>query len=178
MAKKNRGFTWVREDVNEAPLAPAQRRDIHEERALKSHLKALAQRLVAVKPEQRARLPLDAELLAAVEVLAAQGPKPSRRRQLLRVQRLLRERDLAAVEAALEGGLSAEPGHHPAVVAWQQRLSDDGDAAIQEFIRTHPSADRQQLRALTRQARGEGKAARRAKRSLLQIIDGLLFPAL
>jgi ribosome-associated protein len=176
MAKKNRGFTWVREDISEEPLAPSQRRDIHEERALKASLKSLAQRLVAVKPEHRVRLPLDAELLAAVEVLAVQGPKSSRRRQLLRVQRLLRERDLEQVEAALQGDDSGDPGHRPEVLAWQQRLHDQGDDAIQAFMAAHPDADRQQLRALTRQTHGKGKAADRAKNSLLQIIEETLHP--
>ena len=176
MAKKNRGFTWVREDVGETPRVPAQRRDIHEERALKASLKTLAQRLVALKAEHRARLPLDAELLEAVEVLAAQGPKPSRRRQLLRVQRLLRERDLEQVEAALCGDFSADPEPRPAVLSWLQRLHNSGDESIQVFISTHPGANRQQLRTLSRQARGEGKAAQRAKRNLLRLIEQTHYP--
>ena len=169
MAKKNRGFTWTREDQDEEPLEVAQRRDIHEERALKQRLKEAAQRLGALQPEKRAHLPLDAELRAAVNVLAVQGPKPSRRRQLLHVQKLLRNRDLEAIEAALNGEISENP-HSPVVQEWQRRLTEEGDAAIQDFINAHPDADRQQLRTMCRQMKGEGKAARRARRNLLKML--------
>ena len=44
------------------------------------------------------------------------------------------------------------------VESWRERLIDDGDEALGEFLAAHPAADRQHLRQLARNARAERKA--------------------
>jgi ribosome-associated protein len=44
------------------------------------------------------------------------------------------------------------------IETWRMRLLDEGDEALGEFIVEHPSADRQRLRQLVRNALTERKA--------------------
>ena len=55
-----------------------------------------------------------------------------------------------------------------ALERWRDRLVAGDDSDLQAFIEDHPAADRQRLRALLRQARGEGKGAAKAMKAVFQ----------
>jgi ribosome-associated protein len=172
MPRKKSGFQWVREDLEESPVEPAERRDGGEERQLKRTLHDLARRLADLRPEQRAVMALSAELQEALVVLSEQGRKPSRRRQMQRVQTILRTEDLERIEALL-AGVPAEVPRDPAQDRILRGLISGGDEALQAFLDRHPDADRQQLRALIRQAGGSGASAQRAERRLAVVLEEL-----
>jgi ribosome-associated protein len=160
---------WAREDQEEDPDAVTlkERSYDHEHQAARKRFQDLADRLVNMSPGKRALLPLDETLNEEIDVYLRQGPKSSRRRQLLRVQTLLRGCDLEALEIALENDLQ---GGQDGPKVWAQELLDGGDAALMVFVEEHPSADRQQLRTLLRRARADGKPGERAKEKLLSAL--------
>ena len=74
---------------------------------------------------------------------------------------------MEAVEAALAGDNEHDQKMR-ALERWRDRLVAGGDADLQAFIEEHPAADRQRLRTLLRQARGEGKGAAKALKAVFQ----------
>ena len=70
----------------------------------------LATQLVARAPTELDRLPLDAQLREAIDLARETRQHGAHKRQLKRVAGLLREGDLAAVEAAVAGLTKPPPG--------------------------------------------------------------------
>lgn len=61
---------------------------------------------------------------------------------------------------------------------WRERLIAEGDNALQHFIKSHPEADAQQLRQLTRQAQLDKKKEINtgAEKQLFKLLMTLLTP--
>ena len=106
---------------------------------------------------ERAVLPLDDDIKAALELLAAAVTGPARKRIFLRMRSLMCgiDIDVEALDLHLAGETPAAALGRD-VERWRQRIVRDGDPAIQAFLDEHPGADRQQLRALTRAAVAAG----------------------
>lgn len=172
MSRKKIGFQWAREDQEEEDdgLPVSERTYDHEHQAARKKFQDLAARLVGLSPGSRALLPLDETVHEAIEVYLRQGPKSSRRRQLLRVQTLLRGVDVEALEVALDADLQ---GGAESPKAWRERLVAGDDAELMGFCEAHPGADRQQLRSLLRAARKQNPAGERARARLLAALEGL-----
>ncbi|MBS0463469.1 MAG: DUF615 domain-containing protein [Proteobacteria bacterium] len=121
----------------------------------------LAQRLMDAGQAQLDKLPLDDDLRALVADSQRIGPQVARKRQTQFLAKNLRRADdatLAAIRAALDhakadGRRDAAALHR--IEHWRERLLADGDAALAEFIVAHPTADRQHLRQLARNAHAE-----------------------
>ena len=66
------------------------------------------------------------------------------------------------------------------VEEWRERLLEDGDDALAGFIALHPSADRQHVRQLVRNALAERKANKppHASRELFRALRELLGDSL
>lgn len=169
MARKKTTFEWTQDDPEGDEREFAERRDRRQMRADNRALDALALRLSGLTPGQRDQLPLGELLRTEVDVLAGLGRKTAHSRQLRRVQGLLREADVEAIEEALDGD---RPGDIRArqLEVWRTRLIEGDDDDLQAFLDEHPTGDRQQLRALVRQARGQGDAASRAGKKLFQAL--------
>ena len=165
MARKKKSFQWSA-DATEVE-EPVERRDRKEERAQNRALDRLALRLASLTLGERTRLPLDDQLLEELALLASLGPQSAHRRQLLRVQGLLRVADLAAIEAGLAGEVQ-DDARLWSTERWRSRIIAGGDAELEAYVAEHPGADRQHLRSLARQARGQGPAAAGAARRLFQ----------
>ena len=130
--------------------------DAHETR-----LKALAVRLVGMKPPALARLALDEELLAAIATAQMIRSAPARNRQVNVVRQHLRSLGpgldalLARLEAPRAGQQPASPPPPPRVSSgaerWLERISNDGDPALEALFSERPDADRQQLRQRVRE---------------------------
>lgn len=170
MARKTQDFHEVSPDGEPAPTVYTERRNARAEKAEKRSLEELTQSLVSMSPGRLARLNLDEDIVEAVQDLARQGPKPSRARQQLRVQGLLRAHGRGGLQELLEED-SMAAGRDPALRRWQRRLLEGGDEALQDFMARHPEADRQQLRSLARRARGESPAHKRAARKLWALMQ-------
>ena len=126
----------------------------------------LAETLAALSDAQLSRVPLSEELLSEVSRTRAVTSHIARKRatQFLAKQlRKLDEADLEPIRRVLEHD-RAEAHRDAAslhrVETWRARLIDDGDIALEELLALHPSADRQRLRQLARNARVERDAGK------------------
>jgi ribosome-associated protein len=136
------------------PSRSSQRRDALE-------VFKLAETLAALSEAQLAHVPLSDELRDEVSRTRAVTSHIARKRatQFLAKQlRKLDDADIEPIRAALAHDRAL--AHHDAaalhrVETWRVRLIDEGDAALEELLALHPSADRQRLRQLARNARSE-----------------------
>ena len=120
-------------------------------------LKDLGAELVDLGKNALDKIPLDADLRAAVE-LAQRIKKEGRRRQLQLIGKMLRQRDPEPIQIALD---KLNNRHNQQVALFHKleqirdRLIDEGDDAISLVLELYPQADRQQLRSLIRNAKKE-----------------------
>jgi len=118
----------------------------------------LGEKLVALSAAQLAKLPLPEDLLPHIEDTQRIPSQIARKRQLqFLAKQMRREEDetLDAIRDALDAGGDAsrrETAHLHQAEAWRDRLLSDGDAALTQLLDKYPSADRQRLRQLARNA--------------------------
>ena len=121
----------------------------------------LAETLAALSDAELAHVPLSDDLRDEVVRTRAVTSHIARKRatQFLAKQlRKLDDADIEPIRAALDNDRAKAHQETAAlhrVETWRTRLIDDGDAALDELLALHPSADRQQLRQLARNARAE-----------------------
>jgi ribosome-associated protein len=145
---------------------------------------ALGEKLVALTEAQLARLPVPESLLPHIRECKRITAHIAHKRQLAYLAKQMRREDdevLEAIRDALdEHGETArrEVAAMHRVEAWRERLLDDGDAALAQLLDEHPTADRQHLRALVRNALDERhknkppRAFRELYRELRELILG------
>lgn len=117
---------------------------------------ALGTQLVKLTDSQLLQMPLDDELRDAV-LLARKirNKHEGYRRQLQFIGKLMRARDIDAIQqavASLVNSRQEHTAHFQALEAQRDRLLAGGNEALNDFLQQHPDADRQQLRQLIRQA--------------------------
>jgi len=173
MSKKRKGFQWQRDDQPGEALEPVVRFESSAKNLENEALSVLTHRLIDLPVGRRSRLPVGDELKDAITHLIDLGGQSATRRQMLRVKHLLRGEDHEAVEAFLAGD-SDDSARGYSLERWQATLLEGGDDALQAFLDKYPSGDRQQLRNLLRQARGEGPAAARAAKRLFQAMKSAI----
>ncbi|ELZ5938722.1 ribosome-associated protein [Providencia vermicola] len=140
-------------------------------------LKKLGAELVELSKSELERIPLDAQLLESIE-LAQKIKREGRRRQLQYIGKLLRSRDVDPITEALD---KLKNRHNQQVVILHKledlriRLVEDGDSVIEEVVTLFPHADRQQLRALVRNAKKERESNKppKAFRQIFQYLKEL-----
>ncbi|MDN6115778.1 MAG: ribosome-associated protein, partial [Enterobacterales bacterium] len=136
--------------------------------------KDLGAELVDLGKNALDKIPLDADLRAAVE-LAQRIKKEGRRRQLQLIGKMLRQRDPEPIQTALD---KLNNRHNQQVALFHKleqirdRLIDEGDDVIAVVLDLYPQADRQQLRSLIRNAKKE-KATNKPPKSARQIFQYL-----
>lgn len=137
-------------------------------------LKDLGTELVDLGKNALERIPLDEDLLAAIE-LAQKIKKEGRRRQLQLIGKMLRARDVEPIQTALD---KLKNRHNQQISLFHKletlrdRLIEEGDEAIPTVLELYPDADRQQLRSLVRNAQKE-QAANKPPKSFRQIFSYL-----
>ena len=137
-------------------------------------LKRLGVELVELGKNALDKIPLDADLRAAIE-LAQRIKMEGRRRQLQLIGKMLRQRDVDPIRQALD---KLKNRHNQQVVVFHKleqlrdRMVDGSDEAIEEVMNLWPDADRQQLRSLVRNARKEN-AGNKPPKSARQIFQYL-----
>jgi len=121
----------------------------------------LAELLVQQNEAQLERLPLDGELRTLVRESQRITQQIARKRQIQYLAKILRREDDATLDAirhALEHAKADSRRDTAAlhrIEAWRDRLIDEGDVALAELMTAHPTADRQHLRQLARNAKDE-----------------------
>jgi ribosome-associated protein len=118
-------------------------------------LKKLGVELVNLSKNEMTKIPLDDDLLYAIE-LAQKIKKEGYRRQIQYIGKLLRNRDIEPITLALD----KLKNRHNQQVAIFHRLENLRDKLIETcdaepIMALYPSADRQQLRTLARLAKKE-----------------------
>lgn len=159
------------DDAPEAPSRSQQRRD-----ALA--ILKLAEELVALGDAALARLPLPEEIISEVRRARAVTQQIARKRETQFLAKQMRRLDgdvLDPVRRILDndrGAARRQAANLHQVELWRDRLLADGDDALNEWIGQNPQADRQQLRALIRQAKLEAERAKppRAARELFRLL--------
>ncbi|MTD27572.1 ribosome biogenesis factor YjgA [Erwinia sorbitola] len=137
-------------------------------------LKRLGGELVELGKNSLDKIPLDEDLRAAIE-LAQKIKKEGRRRQMQLIGKMLRSRDEEPIRTALD---KLKNRHNQQVALFHKlevlrdRLVESGDEAVPEVLNLYPNADRQQLRAMIRNAQKE-KATNKPPKAYRQIFQYL-----
>ena len=137
-------------------------------------LKRLGAELVELGKNSLDKIPLDEDLRAAIE-LAQKIKKEGRRRQMQLIGKMLRSRDEDPIRQALD---KLKNRHNQQVALFHKlevlrdRLVEQGDDVIPEVLNLYPHADRQQLRAMIRNAQKE-KAGNKPPKAYRQIFQYL-----
>lgn len=142
-------------------------------------LQELGERLVELPQARLDRVELPPQLLDAVLEARRITARGGRRRQLQYIGRLMRDVDAAPIEAALarmDGTDRAATALLHQAERWRERLLDEGDAALAEFLDRHPGVDRQALRQIQRNARAErdGGKPPQHQRALFRMVSATL----
>lgn len=138
-------------------------------------LKKLGVELVNLSKNEIAKIPLDEDLVYAIE-LAQKIKKEGYRRQIQYIGKLLRSRDIEPITLALDK-LKNRHNQQVALFHRLEKLRDElietGDA--ESIMELFPSADRQQLRTLARLAKKELTANKPPKtaRQIFQYLKDL-----
>ena len=148
-------------------------------------IRSLAEKLVALPAAQLARLPIPEELMPHIVETQRITSHIAHKRQLqFLAKQMRREEDevLEAIRDAMdEGGDAArrETALLHRAEQWRERLLAGGDDTLAELLEEFPSADRQKLRQLVRNALDERakKKPPRAFREIFREVKELLAGA-
>ena len=122
---------------------------------------ALAETLAALSDAQLARVPLADDVrdeVVRTRVVTSHIARKRATQFLAKQLRKLDDAEIESIRAALENDRAKAHQETAAlhrVEAWRTRLIDEGDEALDALLALHPSANRQQLRQLARNARAE-----------------------
>ncbi len=134
-------------------------------------LQDLGKRLAALPADLLARIPLDDQLLEAIELAKRiQNKRSALKRHYQFLGKLLRARDPEPIIAALaeidQESQQSIQRHHRAE-RWRDRIIDQGFDAIEALLEEVECADRQKLRQLWRNHKNAPTDARRTHNSRL-----------
>lgn len=120
-------------------------------------LQALGERLLTLRPDQLATVPMHDELSAAIEESKRITQNEAKRRHLQYIGKLMRDADIDGIQLALD---RLDPSsevflrEQQQAEQWRSRLLNDSQAEAAWFEQ-FPDTDRQPFRALVRAARKE-----------------------
>jgi ribosome-associated protein len=143
-------------------------------------LQALGERLLELPPARLERMRISERLRSALEESRKVKGHSARRRQLRWLGKVLSGENsdqLAELVAQSDARQQADNRRFHALERWRDRLLAEGDGALPDLLGRYPDADRQQLRALIRNAekeQAEGKAPASARKlfKYLRLLDG------
>lgn len=125
-------------------------------------LQKLGEELVNLKPAELERVPLDEDLIAAIETgHKLKGKHEALRRHLQYIGKLMRNRDVDAIKQVMDEIRSRNNSTNARLhklEQWRDRLLSEGDAAINDAMGVCHTLERQKLRQLIRQAKKEQEA--------------------
>ncbi|HSN17297.1 MAG TPA: ribosome biogenesis factor YjgA [Gammaproteobacteria bacterium] len=142
-------------------------------------LQDLGEELVKLPPDKLAELALPEKLADAIALARRISSHGAQKRQRQYIGGLLsRLEDVQAIRDYLErirGADRVSKARFQENERWRERLINEGDAALAEFLERHPEADRQHLRRLIRDAAAEAAGGRppRHYRELFRYLQSL-----
>jgi ribosome-associated protein len=126
----------------------------------------MGEQLVLMANTHLEKIKLDSSLFTAIKEARRLKNLDARRRQIQYIGKLMRNMDLTEIRYSIEklNHQSQTFRQHFAMLEqWRDRLIDEGNSAIEEFLIAYPSADRQQIRNLSRQAGREKTGSAKTK---------------
>jgi ribosome-associated protein len=138
----------------------------------------LGRDLVALSNRQLAALPVEADLLAAINLARSIKSHVARKRQVQFIAKMMRSRDVSVITEAM-AAIAAEARQltvsQHRVESWRDWLISDGDNALAVLMRQREHSDTQALRHLVRNARKESGQDRppAAARKLFKLLREL-----
>ena len=156
-------------EIDDLPSRSQLKRDSQE-------LRDMGAQLVQMPNAHLDKIAMDSTLLAAIKEARRLKSNDARRRQIQYIGKLMRNMDLTEIRHSVEklNHQSQTFRQHFAMLEqWRDRLIDEGNDAIEEFLTAFPNADRQQIRNLSRQAGREktGSAKTKLFKYLKEISD-------
>ena len=139
----------------------------------------LGKAIAALSASQLEAMSLDEELSAAIQQVRKLTRGPALKRQFKFIGKLLRDRDAEPLRSALSRQLEQDrfaTARLHQLEQWRDRLIEEGDTAMSEYLAEYPNADRQYLRQLIRQAQKElaGSKPPASARKLFKYLRGLI----
>ena len=156
-------------EIDDLPSRSQLKRDSQE-------LRDMGAQLVQMPNAHLNKIAMDNTLLAAIKEARRLKSNDARRRQIQYIGKLMRNMDLTEIRHSVEklNHQSQTFRQHFAMLEqWRDRLIDEGNDTIEEFLTAFPNADRQQIRNLSRQACREKTGSPKTKlfKYLKQISD-------
>lgn len=131
-------------------------------------LQQLGKDLIELSESDWRKLKLPDTLIVALGDARRMPSRGARKRQLQYIGKLMRSIDPEPVQQYFEQR-QLEARHqarkHHDLEDWRDRMVEEGDTAIELYLEAHPTADRQHLRQLVRQANKERAAGKPPKSS-------------
>jgi ribosome-associated protein len=115
----------------------------------------LGTRLIALNESELVALDLPEKLLDAILLAKRITARGGLARQRQYIGKLMRDIDTAPVEAALSArthNAAFESEKHKRLEAWRTRLLNEGPTALDELVKSCPTADRKSLQLLVHKA--------------------------
>jgi len=124
-------------------------------------LQAIGEKLIELKPEQLAKIPMSELLAAAIEEAHRIKPRSSAmKRHMNYVGRLMRTEDAEAIQQAMDLFDASKQAHTALfhkLERWRDNLINGGNEELQSYLADNPEADIQHLRQLVRNAKKEAE---------------------
>ncbi|MFO7993703.1 MAG: ribosome biogenesis factor YjgA [Marinobacter sp.] len=145
-------MTDIQDDSPEylGPSKSQLKRDMH-------RLQDLGKRMLELSNDQLDTLPISATLRAAIEESRRIRQNEARRRHLQYIGKIIRQEDdtegLTRAIDAFDAGSEEHTRRHHLAERWRDRMIEEGDSAVGEFLNYCTTADIQHLRNLARNAR-------------------------
>ncbi|MEW5010267.1 MAG: ribosome biogenesis factor YjgA [Cycloclasticus sp.] len=121
-------------------------------------LVGLGKTIADLSAEQFDGMPLSDNLRESIRLVRKLSKGGAIKRQYKYIGKLLRETDVDEIRQAIERLLDkdrAASARLHLLEKWRDRLAQEGDSALSEFVEQYPTADRQHLRQLQRKAKQE-----------------------
>lgn len=171
MARKNQKAPWEEEEE----IIWVSKTEMKEDMEA---LQKLGEELVELKPAVLDRFPISEDLREAIDN-AQRFKNEAKRRQLQYIGKLMRHLDPEPIQAELDkvrNKHNQATAHLHKMEQLRDKIIEEVDPAINELLETHPTADRQRLRQLARQAKKEKQTNKppKASREIFQILKDLM----
>lgn len=140
----------------------------------------LGEQLSEMTESEIKKLQLPTTLADALLLLKSMDKGPALKRQKLYIGKYLRQDEGLLIEikeklAAVETKKKQQNAHFHKLEKWRDRLVEEGDTVLHEFLEIYTQADRQQLRQWIRNAKKEQAESKPPKsaRELFKYLKGL-----
>ncbi len=123
-----------------------------------AELREMVLELMQLGDSERSELELSETFVRELKIAARTRPSSGRNRQIKYLAKLLQSDGYEQVQLWLRSRNSRHSEQNRRfhmLEQWRQRMLEQGDAALQAFLREYPQTDRQQIRQMIRSAQRE-----------------------